>query len=278
MPVITFWSAKEKSIGQTVSASVAATVTAIENNYKVLLISADFNDEMLETSFGAQESNKEIVKGLVQKVQMNLDSGIRGLLKLVDSNRITPEAIHDYTKIVFKNRLEILYSPININNDRDDSKFMEQIKTIIINASRYYDQVFVDLKKGLTTKEQLEILDMSDVVVVNIDQRLKTIEQLLSSEVITKMRNKVIWNICKNDKNSKYNAKNLLRRVLKNETICETDYNTLVWEATQEGGIPELMLRFRTVKENGDDLIFITKIKKMVEEILLRYRQTRAGI
>ena len=33
-----------------------------------------------------------------------------------------------------------------------------------------------------------------------------------------------------------------------------------------------------TLKENGDDLIFITKIKKMVEEILLRYRQTRAGI
>lgn len=278
MPVITFWSEKEKSIGQTVSASVAATVTAIENNYKVLLISADFNDEMLETSFGAQESNKEIVKGLVQKVQMNLDSGIRGLLKLADSNRVTPEVIHDYTKIVFKNRLEILYSPINSNDEKDDSKIMEQMKNIIINASRYYDQVFVDLKKGLKIKEQLEILDISDVVVVNTDQRLKTIEQLLSSEVITKMRNKVIWNICKNDKKSKYNAKNLLRKVLKNETICETDYNTLVSEATQEGGIPELMLRFRTLKENDDDLIFITKIKKMVEEILLKYRQTRAGI
>ena len=278
MPIITFWSGKEKAIGQTVSASVAATVTAIENNYKVLLISADFNDEMLETSFGAQESNKEIVKGLVQKVQMNLDSGIRGLLKLADSNRITPELIHDYTKIVFKNRLEILYSPIKTDDEENDSRFMEQMKNIILNASRYYDQVFVDLKKGIEIKEQLEILDMSDVIVVNTDQRLKTIEQLLSNEVITKMHNKVIWNICKNDKKSKYNAKNILRKVLKNETICETDYNTLVAEASQEGGIAELMLRFRTLKENDDDLIFVTKIKKMVEEILLKYRQTRAGI
>ena len=124
MPIITFWSGKEKAIGQTVSASVAATVTAIENNYKVLLISADFNDEMLETSFGAQESNKEIVKGLVQKVQMNLDSGIRGLLKLADSNRITPELIHDYTKIVFKNRLEIIYSPIKTDEEENDSRLI----------------------------------------------------------------------------------------------------------------------------------------------------------
>lgn len=278
MPIITFWSSKEKSIGQTVSSAIAATVTAIENNYKVLLISADFNDEMLEMSFGAQESNKEIVKGLIQKPQVNFDSGVRGLLKLADSNRITPEAIHDYTKIIFKNRLEILYSPVCMGNQNDEAKLLEQMKNIIINASRYYDQVFVDLKKGYKLKEQLEILDISDVVVVNIDQREKTIDDLISNEFLSRIRNKVVWNICKNDKKSKYNAKNLTRKTLKNETICETDYNTLVSEATQEGGIPELMLRFRTIKENSDDIVFMEKIKKMIEEILLKYRQSRAGI
>ena len=38
MPVITFWSNNEKTIGQTVSASIAATVMAIEHNYKILEI------------------------------------------------------------------------------------------------------------------------------------------------------------------------------------------------------------------------------------------------
>ena len=47
MPTLTFWSANEKAIGQTVSASLAATVMAIEHNYKVLLMSVDFNDETI---------------------------------------------------------------------------------------------------------------------------------------------------------------------------------------------------------------------------------------
>lgn len=278
MPIITFWSNNEKAIGQTVSTAVAATVTAIEHNYKVLLISADFNNKIIETSFGAQESNKEIVKGLVQKSQMNLDSGIQGLLKLADSNRVTPELIHDYTKIVFKNRLEVLYSPIVIGNEGEEKMIMEKMKNIIVNASRYYDYVFVDLKKGIRYSQQEEILDISDVIVLNVDQRIDTIEEFLNKKGMQKIYHKIIWNICKSDKNSKYNSKNLTRKILKRERICETDYNTLVSEATQEGGIPELMLKFRTIKEDDSNFTFISKIKILIEEIILKYREMRSGI
>ena len=52
MPIITFWSNNEKAIGQTVSASLAATIMAMEHNYKVLLISADYNDTVMEDCFG----------------------------------------------------------------------------------------------------------------------------------------------------------------------------------------------------------------------------------
>ena len=40
MPIVTFWSNNEKTIGQTVSAAVVATVMAIEHNYKILLITS----------------------------------------------------------------------------------------------------------------------------------------------------------------------------------------------------------------------------------------------
>lgn len=278
MPIITFWSNNEKAIGQTVSTAVTATVAAIEHNYKVLLISVDFNNKILETSFGAQESNKQIVKGLVQKAQMSLDSGIQGLLKLADSNRVSPEIIHDYTKIVFKNRLEVLYSPMRIEKKDEEFEIMEKMKNIIVNASRYYDYVFVDLKKGLKYVQQAEILDMSDIIVLNIDQRIDTIEEILNKKEINRMGRKIIWNICKSDKNSKYNSKNLTRKLLKKEKIFETEYNTLVSEATQEGGIPELMLRFRMIKEDDSNFIFLNKIKMLIEEIMLRYREMRSGI
>lgn len=277
MPIVTFWSNNEKSIGQTISAALTATVTAIEHNYKVLLISADYNDKIIESAFGAQESNKDIVKGIIQKTQINLGSGIQGLLKLAESNRVTPELIHDYTKIVFKNRLEILYSPDVEENETTKKNIMGKIKNIIMNASRYYDYVFVDLKKGLKYAEQMEILDLSDVVVLNIDQRIDSIESALNLKEIQKMYNKIIWNICKSDKNSKYNSKNLTRKLLKREKIYEIDYNTLIFEASQEGNIPELMLRYRTIKEDENNELF-SKIKMLIEEIILKYRQSRSGM
>ena len=227
MPIITFWSNNEKTIGQSIAASVAATAMAIERNYKVLLISADFNNNVIEECFGAQESNKEILKFLNKKQQINLESGINGLLKLAESNRVTPEIIHDYTKIVFNNRLEVLYSPMDIASERK-SFVMQKMKNIILNASRYYDQVIVDLRKGLEYEEQLEILETSDVIVANIDQKMKNIEEFFNIKIFDKIYHKIIWNICKYDKNSKYNTKNLLRTILKKQILCQINYNTLI--------------------------------------------------
>lgn len=275
MPIITFWSNNEKTIGQTVAAALASTVMAIEQNYKILLISADINNDVMEGCFGALESNKEIVKTLVKKTQVNLESGVKGLIKLADSNRITPEIIRDYTKIIFKNRLEVLYSPIHVSEENEKTKIMGHMKNIILNASRYYDQVIIDLKKGFEYPEQLEILNLSDVIVANVDQNIQSIQNLLLEEVVKKMKNKIIWNICRYDKKSKYNTKNLSRTILKGQNIYSTAYNTLVLDATQEGGIAELLLRLKTFKNEDDNKVFIEEIKQLNEKILIKYQETR---
>lgn len=286
MPIITFWSGNEKAIGQTIAASVTAITMAMNYNYKILLISADFNDEMLEMSFGAQESNKKILNELGQKgKKVNLGSGIEGIMKLANSNRVTPELVHDYTKIIF-NRLEALYAPIirEKMEDEEDNTYnsenlvMSKLKQIITNAANYYDQVIIDLKKGIRYQEQLDILHMSDVIVMNVDQRIDSIEKTMNMEEFKKNKKKIIWNICKYDKNSKYNTKNLLRAIMKKEEVFDTPYNTLIAEATQEAKLAETMIRFRTIKNNGENLEFITKSKKLVEEILLKYQEVRTMI
>lgn len=273
MPIITFWSNNEKAIGQTVSAAMFATVMAMEHNYKVLLVSADYNNKTMENCFGAQESNKEIIKGLITKPQISLDSGIRGLLKLADSNKVTPEVIHDYTKIVFKNRLEVLYSPMNIEENK--LNIMEELKNIVLNAARYYDYVVVDLKKGLKYNEQIEMLNSSDVIVLNIDQGIKTIEKFFEIKDLQNLQRKIIWNICRYDNKSKYNTKNLTRTILKREAICETPYNTLVLEAAQEGNISELLIRLKTLKDEDENLVLIRKMEELIQNVLIKYQETR---
>ena len=275
MPIITFWSSNEKTNGQTVSAAVAATTMAMEHNYKVLLVSAYFNNSSMEECFGAQETNRDIVKSLIKTPQMNLDSGINGLIKLANSNRVTPEIIHDYTKIIYKNRFEILYSPNNVIDKQEKARILEDFKNIILHASRYYDYVLVDLKKGFEFEAQKEILNSSDIVVLNVNQNLKAINETLNQDIIKALSRKILWNICRYDKKSKYNTKNLTRQILKKQFVCETNYNTYILEASQDGTLAEMILRFRTLKEDDENLQFYTKEKELVQAMLLKYQETR---
>ena len=167
---------------------------------------------------------------------------------------------------------------IGEKNDSDQKEIMEKMKNIIINAAKYYDQVFVDLKKETKYSEQTEILNMSDIIVFNVEQKFQTIENVFENEEFQKHRNKVIWNICKYDRNSKYNIKNLSRTILKKQTICQTNYNTQVFDTTQEGNLPELLLKFRTIREDEENVQFINNMKKLSEEIILRYQNIRSGI
>ena len=273
MPIVTFWSNNEKAIGQTVSAALTATVMAIECNYKILLISADYNNSKMENCFGAQETNKAIVKMLVNTPQVNLDSGINGLLKMADSNRITPEIIHDYTKIILKNRFEILYSPV-LADDRQP-EIMDKFKNIIANAARYYDYVIVDLKKGLKNSNQLEILKMSDVVVANVDQNMSTIENFFQMNETKELYSKMIWNICKYDRKSKYNIKNLTRTVLKKQAVYGIDYNTLVLDVSQEGNLAEFAFRLKTLKDEDANQQLLKQIQELIEGIMLKNKETQ---
>ena len=86
---------------------------------------------------------------------------------------------------------------------------------------------------------------------------------------------KIIWNICKYDKNSKYNIKNLTRTVWKKQTIYNVPYNTLLFEATSEGTIAELLLKIRTIKNEDENLELFKELKNLTEGILFKYQELR---
>lgn len=278
MPIITFWSNNEKAIGQTVAASAAATAMAMERNYKTILISVDFHNKVMEECFGSQQSNAALVKTLIATPKVNLETGVNGLFKIAISNRVTPEMIRDYTKIVYPNRLEVLYS--STNNEIEIEEQFECLKKIIINAARYYDYVILDLKKGTKYSQILDMLDMSDVIVLNTEQGTKTIEEFYELEEMKKYinSNKFIWNICRYDKKSKYNIKNLIRTMWKKKEIYCVPYNTLLFEAAKEGNIAEVLLKIRTTRAEDENYELLKELKRLNEGILTRYQELRMRI
>lgn len=160
MPIITFWSNSKKQTGQTMSLTAIATSMAIEHNYKILIISTDYNDDTLELCFGSA-NNKQIVSKLIKNPTIEVDSGIEGLYKIAYSGRLTPELIQNYTRVIYKNRLEVLYGYKKDKTRPTEEEYLkvkEKYKEIILNASKFYDMVFVDLGKGLEDPMVRQIL------------------------------------------------------------------------------------------------------------------------
>lgn len=267
MSVITFWSNGKEETAKTLSMAAISTYMAIEHNCKILVLSTNYNDTTLETCYW--EESKIVQKNNV----VGLGSGIEELAKAIVSNKASPEIITNYTKIVFKNRLEVLPG-IKSDNYQEYEKIRPVYKEILKTANRYYDLIFVDINKGLDNEDAREILEMSDLIVVNLTQRLKLINnymQLKEEDRLFKQNN-VLLLIGRYDRYSKYSSKNVARYMGEKE-IFTVPYSTLFFEAANEGKVADFFLRFRKLEENDRNALFTSEVKRASENILYRLQE-----
>jgi len=237
MSVITFYGNGKIETAQTTSMAAIATYLSIEKEYKILLISAKNNDNTLKECFWKKNIS----------YKNDIDTGIVGLTKAISSNKCSPEIITNYTKTIFKGRLELLDSS-NIPKE-DYEKQKKYMASIVKMANEYYDLVFVDLE-GLFIEPYIEeVLNISDLIIANTSQRVRPLQEFLiekASSSVIKDKNTIVL-IGKYDQYSKYNIKNL-KRAKKIQEIYGIPYNTLLFEACNEGALADFMINFRKAK------------------------------
>ncbi len=276
MAVITFCSNEIKETGQTLSMAAIASYMAIEHNYKILMISTGFNDLTLENCFW--EYNKIRSTGGVLKQDVGtigLVSGVEGLIKALNTNRTNTEIVRNYSKIVLKNRLDVLLSP----NTRSYQEYVEIAKyytEILQTANKFYDFVFVDLSKKMPPKEVTEILQTSDIIVMNLTQRLRTIDDFIALRENSEFyrRKNIILNIGRYDKFSKYNDKNITKYLREKQQVSVVPYNTLFFEACSEGTVIDLLLKLRSITDDTDrNVMFVKELKNLDNNIIVKMQE-----
>ena len=271
MAIITFWGNSREHVGKTLSVVAVATQMAIQHNKRILILSTSLNDDTLKNCFF--EDDKKIKKGLGLFGQNNnviLRSGIEGLDRVVRSNRVTPNIITDYTKIVFKDRLEVL---LGFDGDKQHYReISENYQTIIELANKYYDIVLVDLDTTISKEIQDEIIKISDILVVTLSQRLKVLNNFIKiKEENSLFRNpNVLLLIGRYDKFSKYNSKNISRYLGEKNRVLTLPYNTQYFEACEEARVPDMFLKFRKIDNEDRNAFFISEVNRLSENILYR--------
>ena len=275
MAIITFKSNEFKETGQTLSIVAVAAQMAIEHSYKILIVSTNFKDQTLENCFWKlDKKNKPIFTDFQIRTFVGVDSGVEGLIKALVSDKSNVGVVKNYSKTILRDRLDVLVSP-NTTNYEEYTKTSSNYPEILRMASRYYDLVFVDLSNRMHEKEAEDILNISDLVIYNITQRLKTIDdfiELKNSDENYKKSN-IMLLLGRYDAHSKYNVKNVTRYMKEKKMVLAVPYNTLYFEACSEGKVIDYFLRLKNIDANDRNYYFISEVTRVAEAIILKLQE-----
>ena len=270
MSVVTFGSDGREQTGKTLSIAAISTYMAVEHNYRILIISTGYRDDTLNQCFWKEKKVKRNFGLFGPNTNEILEEGIVGLAKVVKSNKLSPENITNYTKIIFKDRLEVLQGFRGETSDYDE---LEKTYPDIINlANSYYDLVFIDLDNEMNPSIREMILANSDLIVANISQRLTSIDRFMETRENTPILNskKTLLLIGKYDKFSKYSIKNITRYMGEKNKVSTIPYNTLFFEACEEAKLPDLIFNLRKIDEEDINGFFLSEVKRTSENIMYR--------
>ena len=277
MPIVTFWSSTKRETAQTLSMLAIACHMAVENNTRILIIDTNFNDPTIKNAFFPEQdsSTRKTIK-LLNKGKLDIGSGIEGLSKLLASGKTSGEVITDYSKVIYKGRLEAIlsYTP---EDEMDKQRVKQTYKDLVKIAGQQYDYVFVDVAKGFDDQTTNDILNLSQVIVYNLTQRQRDIDEY----VRLKMENplfksgKVLPLIGRYDRYSKYTKKNIARDVGEKKEIPAVSYNTLFFENANEGQIGDYFLKFRKslISSNDRNAVFIDEVANAADRLVFKAQE-----
>lgn len=282
MSIVTFWNDDREQSGKTLTSVAVATRMAIERNYKILLISTSFLDPTIKNCFWGNEvsRNLKLFGGKLNNIAV--ENGIEGLSKLIAANKLTPDVITDYTKVIFKGRLEVL----NGFNGMKDADEMTNIKTyekiaegyvdLIRTANQYYDMVLVDLDKTIFAGIREKILEISNVNVMVFSQKKESLDRYIKykENASSGELNKLVPVIGKYMDQSKYNLKNIMKYIGERKEINVVPFNMLYFEAAEEAMVTDLLLRLKNVKDTSDEnYIFMQDVLNLTDKIIKRLQE-----
>lgn len=271
MAIISFWSNGDEESGKSSAIAAITTLMSINHNYKVLVLDTKYNDYFYQDCYWQEDKTIKLINS--NNAKTDIGHGISGLSKAILSNKTSPEIITNYTRIVFKDRLELL------TDTKVEPEEYEIHKTIFKDiakiANRYYDLVFVDMDTALDDKIKDSILEISDLVVACLPQKLRNINKYMElKEENSALKEKAILPLIgRYDKNSKYNAKNVARYIKDKRGVCIVPYNTLFFEACNEGKVADFFIRFRKINSKDKNAFFISGVTQSIEKIVSRLKE-----
>lgn len=279
MAIVSFWSADRKPSGQTLSMVAIATQMCVEHNMRTLIVNAAFSDDSLERCFWNVNASRNLAKTL-NMGKIDLASGAEGLVSAIASNKASPEVISNYTKIIFKNRLDVLPG-LKTNIFQDYEKALMLYKDLLKAADKYYDLVFVDLSKGTDRETINTIIENSALIVYTMSPNLRQIDNFIRFKSRSPLyaKGNIVPILSISNDASKYNVRNTTRYIGEKKVISTVPYNTLFMENACEAEVPNMFLKLRLSSSSQDKNIqFLNAVSDCGKTIIYKLQDLQYNV
>lgn len=263
MAKIVFWSPEEGASGCTHTAIAVSSLMGITHKTSSLLIDANSNARKIASSYTYYDD-------LVNANSFNdSNMGMNAIMRLIKSNKLSPDIIQNYSKPVLKGRLDILYSAI-ANTTTEARENLLSMPLIAKNADELYDLVFIDLPKTTSDDIALKVMEQADVIVCVIPQEIEKLTKTLKKvSSIDEIKNKAkIYVLGDYDSGSKYNIFNVKLKFKIPEPCYVLPHNYVFADACNDGNVLDFLYKNINAPAkdyNGD---FMLRVTEIVEELV----------
>lgn len=270
MAIISFWNSRKEETGKSAAIAAIATFLGVNHNYKILVLSTKYNDYFYQDCFWRENKSVKSIQAKNTGLA-DIGDGIRGLARAILSNKVSPEIVTNYTKIVFNdNRLEVL-ADTNVTID-DFNVHKNVFKDIIKMANRYYDLVFVDIDNNLDDYVIDSLLELSNLVVACIPQKIRSINHYAKVKIKKEVLQgkKIMPLMGRFDAYSKYNAKVIAKALKEKGEIATIPYNTAFMEACNEAKVTDFFIKYSNLGKIKKDknTLFVYSVSQTTDRII----------
>jgi len=213
---------------------------------------------------------ENLVKTISQdQNQVGLESGVEGLIKIINSNKTTSNIVANYTRAAFNDRLDILCSP-KTEKYEEYREIAALYPNILQVADRSYDLVFVDLPKTTTDDSAIRVMEQADVIVCVVPQEIEKLNNLLKKiNGIESIKDKQkIFVVGDYESGSRYNIFNLKLKYKIPEPCYVLPHNYLFTDACNDGNVLDFLYKNINAPAKDYNGEFILRATEIVEEIV----------
>lgn len=194
------------------------------------------------------------------------DIGIDALIRDIKSAPLDEERVYSDSISFLNKKLSFFPGTKKLNREVYEKDMLKIFSHIMNEINPFFDNIFVDVNAG-TGELAKNILDNSDLIVVNLSQNISVLNDYVSNYNFEE--NNVIYLIGSYHNDSRFNIHNLtkLYHSLTKKNTMVIPYNVEYMDAFSQGNVNSFFMRNQNCTSDDPNYYFIEMIKRVVDLI-----------